>query len=97
MDKKVSSWCKDVEKLSKFAMDEPQLALTAFNVSMSKRWQYVQRPIQNTSSNFLLLEDCIPTKFIPAIIGRNISDLERRVIELPLRYGGLGGGHRKPS
>ena len=30
------------------------------------------------------------TKFIPAIVGRDISDLERQISSLPVRYGGLG-------
>ena len=57
---------------------------------MSKKWKYIQRTVQDTSRNFLPLEECIRSKLIPAIIGRNVSDLERRMLSLPLRYGGLG-------
>ena len=30
------------------------------------------------------------TKFIPAIVGRDISDLERQIFSLAVGYGGLG-------
>ena len=36
------------------------------------------------------LEDAIKNKFLPALIGRPISDLERELIALPVRFGGLG-------
>ena len=36
------------------------------------------------------LEDVIRDKFIPAIVGHHISDLERRILSLPTRLGGLG-------
>ena len=39
---------------------------------------------------FKPLEDCIRNTLIPAIIGRPISDLERRILSLPVRFGGLG-------
>ena len=79
-----------MEKLATFALDEPQLALTAFNVSVSKRWSFIQRTIEDTSELFLPLESCIRENFIPAIVGRQISDLEREMLSLPYRYGGLG-------
>ena len=34
------------------------------------------------------LEKCIREKFVPAIIGRNVSDLHRRMLALPVRLGG---------
>ena len=36
------------------------------------------------------LEKCLREEFIPAVIGRKVSDLEREVLSLPVRYGGLG-------
>jgi hypothetical protein len=38
---------------------------------------------------FRPLEDAIRNKFIPAITGRYISDLERRMFALPYRFGRL--------
>ena len=36
------------------------------------------------------LEECIAEVFIPSILGRNVSGLERQILSLPVRFGGLG-------
>ena len=53
---KIEGWCKDVEELAKMAEDEPQAALSAFNVGLRSRWSYVQRTISNTARYFDKLE-----------------------------------------
>ena len=57
---------------------------------MSSRWTFVQRTVCNTSKLFQPLEDVIRQVLLPAIVGRAISDSERNMIALPMRYGGLG-------
>ena len=89
VESKVKKWIKDVEKLSVFAEDEPQAALSAYSKGVSSRWQYLQRTVPDISEMFRPLEVAIRNKFIPALIGRPISDLERRIFALPYRYGGL--------
>ena len=54
------------------------------------RWTYVQRTIPNIGDLFEPLEKCIREKFIPALIGRHISDTERKILALPVRLGGIG-------
>ena len=85
----VKKWVKDVEKLSVFAEDEPQAALSAYSKGVSSRWQYLQRTVPDISEMFRPMEVAIRNKFIPALIGRPISYLERRIFALPYRYGGL--------
>ena len=87
--KKVGKWVKDVEKLALFAEDEPQAALTAFAKGVSCRWRYLQRTVPNIAEYFRPLEDAIRHKLIPSMLGREISDTERRIFALPYRYGGL--------
>ena len=62
----------------------PQLSNTG------ERWVFLQRTVPNTKHYFLPLEDVIREKLIPAIIGRKVTDLEREMISLPVRMGGLG-------
>ena len=50
----------------------------------------MQRTIPNSSEQFQPLEDIIREKFIPAVIGRKVSDIERRMLALPVRLGGIG-------
>ena len=88
-------WVDDVEELAKIAKDEPQAVYASFTKAVCHRWTYVQRTIPNIEHLFVPLEDAIREKLIPAIIGRKISNTERRIFGLPVRYGGMG--IRNPS
>ena len=85
---KVKKWVDDIEELT--AKDEPQAALCSFTKAVSHRWTYVQRTIPNISHLFAPLEEAIIDKFIPALVGRKISEIERRIFALPVRFGGIG-------
>ena len=81
---------KHADQLTKFAKEEPQLAYSAFTKAISMRWSFLQRTIPDTKHYFIPLEETIREKLIPAIIGRKVNDLERKLISLPVRMGGLG-------
>ena len=87
---KVSKWVKDVEELTLIGEDDPQLAYSSFTKALSHRWTFFQRTIKNVSHLFKPLENVIRQKFIPAIIGRQVNDIERQIFTLPVRLGGLG-------
>ena len=61
-----------------------------YDKALCMRWCFVQRTIPEIKHLFEPLEECIRQKFIPAIIGRKVSDLERRIMALPVRFGGIG-------
>ena len=88
--KKIRKWVKDVEQLASIAKDEPQNAYTAFTKAICMRWSFLQRTIPNTKDYFVPLEETIRERLIPAIIGRRITDVERKLVSLPVRMGGLG-------
>ena len=87
---KVSKWVEDVEEMAKIAQDEPQAAYSCFTKAISHRWTYVQRTIPDIEHLFEPLEFAIRDKLIPALVGRNVSDVERRIFALPVRLGGMG-------
>lgn len=87
---KVGKWMEDVEQLAKIAEDEPQLAYSAYTKALSMRWCFLQRTIPDTKTYFEPLEETIREKLIPAIIGRRVTDLERKILSLPVRMGGMG-------
>ena len=88
---KVNCWVSQLEKLSEIAKQEPQLAFTAYAVSLSRRWMYIMRTVKNVAELFQPLENCIQTKFLPAIMNNYAFNItERRIFALPIRYGGLG-------
>ena len=87
---KVDKWVDDIKQLAKIGKDEPQLALTGYTKSLCKRWSYLQRTVSDIKELFQPIEDTICEKLIPAIVGRKVSSLERRILALPVRYGGIG-------
>ena len=93
--KKVEKWVHDIEQLSQIAQDEPQAVYASFTKAICHRWTYVQRTIPNIDHLFQPLEDAIREKLIPSLIGREVSDTERRILALPVRLGGMG--IRKPT
>ena len=87
---KVNKWIDDVKDLAKIALEEPQAALSAYTKGICHRWTFTQRTISNISDLFKPLEQCIQETFIPALLGRHVSDIERKILSLPVRFGGLG-------
>ena len=87
---KVEEWVEDVRQLATVAVEEPQAALCAFNTAMAHRWVFLQRTVGEISSLFQPLEDEIRNNLIPSMCGRQVSDMERRMLALPYRHGGLG-------
>ena len=87
---KVEKWVKDVTELSDIAVEEPQLAYSAFVKGISHRWSFVQRTIPTISNLFKPLEECIQKIFLPSLLGRHISEVQRNILSLPVRFGGLG-------
>ena len=87
---KVLKWIEDVEELTVIGKEEPQAVYSCFTKAICHRWTYIQRTIPGIDHLFLPLEAAIRKKLIPAIIGRDVSDIERRILALPVRLGGMG-------
>lgn len=83
-------WVHDVEELSEIAVEEPQAALSAYTKGLCHRWSFIQRTIPDIGTLFAPLKQVLKEVFIPALIGRKISDIEREILSLSVRYGGLG-------
>ena len=87
---KVQKWIEDIEELALIGKDEPQAVYSSFTKAIAHRWSYVQRTIPSISHLFSPLESVIREKLIPVIIGRRVSDTERKILALPIRHGGMG-------
>ncbi|KAL5262366.1 hypothetical protein ACHWQZ_G007921 [Mnemiopsis leidyi] len=88
--KKIQEWKEDVKTLASIAKAEPQGAYSAMVFAIQHRWKFIQRTVPEISEYFKELEYEIHNTLLPAIIGREISELEREIIALPVRLGGLG-------
>ena len=90
VSEKVNLWVQDVERLADVAIEEPQAAYTAFVKSIAHRWTFLQRTIQGVAQLFQPLEDAIRNRLLTALVGHQLSDLERSMVALPVKLGGLG-------
>src|SRR4051812_24858469 len=57
---------------------------------LSRISSFISRSMPEASLLFQPLEDLIRTVFLPSLFGREVTDMERDLISLPARYGGLG-------
>ena len=87
---KINKWIQDIEQLAILANDEPQLAYAGYTKALCMRWCFLQRTVPGISQYFVPLEEAIREKLIPAILGRKVTNIERTIISLPVRMGGLG-------
>ena len=90
INEKIGHWINDVKEIADIAKEEPQAAYIAYVSGIAHRWSFVQRTVDGIAELFLPLENTIRHMFLPALLGRQISDDERALLKLPLRFGGLG-------
>ena len=91
MSAKVLGWTKEIEHLAKVAVSQPHAAYAAFTHGLSSRWTYLLRTIPDIQDLLLPLENAIHQSLIPALTGRPpCSTLERDLLALPIRLGGIG-------
>ena len=87
---KIRCWGSEIKRLSEIAKFQPQAAYAVFTHALTNRWTFLMRTVLGTD---LLqpLEEAIWHQFLPAVTGRQgITDLERDLLALPARHGGLG-------
>ena len=87
---KVQKWEKEIETLSTFAVTEPQAAYAAFVFGIKGKWNFLQRTVPHIGHLFQPLENSLSNKFLANLTGHQLSPLEREVMSLPSRNGGLG-------
>ena len=87
---KVSEWVNNVKTLSEIAIAEPHAAYFGFVNGISKKWLYLMRTTSGISDLFHPLEETIRQNLIPALVGRRITDQERKIFSLPTKFGGMG-------
>ena len=86
----VSSWCKQLEVLSKIAKTEPQAAFAAFVSEFKHKLTYYIRTLPNIKQHLVQLEALVNQVFIPAITDGHICSAdERLLLSLPTKKGGL--------
>ena len=77
---KIKKWINDLKDLAKNTLEEPQAALAAYTKGICHRWTFIQRTVSNIADLFNPLEQCIKDEFIPSLIGRLVSDIEKNFV-----------------
>ena len=91
LSKTVDEWIKQINLLSQIAKSYPHAAYSAFVYGLQHKFTYVMRTIPDISDNLRELENAIRNNLIKAILnGYIVNDLERLLLTLPVKYGGLG-------
>ena len=76
--------------LAKIAVSQPHAAHSVFVHRLQARWGFLMRTVPLLSELLQPLEDAIRMRLIPAILGKEVSDLERSLLSLPAKFAGLG-------
>ena len=91
MTQKVYTWLDELNTLSDIARFDPQAAYSCFVSGYKHKLTYIMRTIPNISHQLEKIDDLILRKFIKAITGGiYVNSVERYLLSLPAKYGGLG-------
>ena len=87
----VEDWISQLDVLVEIARSEPQAAYTAFTSGFRHKMTYYIRTIPNISEILKPFDEKVTKDFIPAITeGHQCTPMERSLLSLPVRMGGLG-------
>ena len=87
---RVDEWVNEVTKLADFAISQPQASYGAFTIGLRHRWTYFLRTLQDIAESLEPLERAINEVLIPAVTDHTVTKVERDLLGLPVRMGGLG-------
>ena len=82
-----------VQRLSEFAATEPQAAYSAYVFGLQSKWTFLCRTQPGMQDHLGVLDDVITDIFLPVLLGRPVNAMERNILALPCRHGGLGMPH----
>ena len=87
---KVSKWIEGIEKISEVAESQPHAAYSAYVHGYQHKFHYFLRTLNDIKEEVRSLDKVITSKLIQSIVGSQLSDVERSLISLPVRLGGMG-------
>ena len=90
VNEKVDGWVNEIIKLAEFARTHPQASYAVYSFGLKHRWTYYYRTLSDIQDLLQPLEDAIASIFLPALVDHNCSLVERDILALPVRKGGIG-------
>ena len=79
-----------IEKLSEIAESQPHAAYSAYVHGYQHKFNYFLRTLDDIEEELRPLDEVITSKLIPSIVGSQLSEVERSLVSLPVRLGGMG-------
>ena len=89
VSEKVTNWVSEVTKLAEFALSQPQACYATYTFRLKHRWTYFLRTLPDIQELLEPLENAISKVLIPAITEHRCTRLDRDILALPVRLGGL--------
>ena len=86
----MTNWVSEVTKLAEFALSQPQACYAAYTFGLKHRWTYFLRTLPDIQDLLEPLENARSKILIPEITEHICSRLDRDILALPVRLGGLG-------
>ena len=86
----MDKWISAVKKLAEVAGTQPHAAFAAFTHCLQGQWTFLSRTMPDCAQLFEPLEQAIRAHLIRALFKRYVNDLERDLLSLPARMGGMG-------
>ena len=90
VEEKVEDWISQIVRLAEFAQSHPQASYVAYTFGLRHRWTYYLRTLPNIEDLLEPLERAISDVLIPSMVDHKCTQLERDILSLPVRLGGLG-------
>jgi len=87
---KVDEWVNEVTKLADFTITQPQACYATFTFGLRDRRTYFLRTLPDIAELLKPLEGAINEVLIPAVTDHTVTKVERDLLGLPVRIGGLG-------
>ena len=97
VEEKVEDWISQIVRLGEFAQSHPQASYVAYTFGLRHRWTYFLRTLPNIEDLLKPLERAISEVLIPSMVDHKSTELERDILSLPVRLGGLGFTNRTQS
>ena len=95
VNEKVDGWVNEIIKLAEFATTYPEASYAVYTFGLKHRWTYYYRTLSDIQALLQPLEDAIANIFLPALVDHNCSSVERDILALPVRKGGIGGSNNQ--
>ena len=87
----VDKWIRELRVLTEIAETQPQAAYSAYIHGFKHKFTYTMRTIPTICNEMKRVEAVVRNEFIPAVTGGHAcSDEERKLLSLPVKFGGLG-------